>query len=111
MASGRAGYARTSDGLYVAYRVWGEKDPVHIYLSDFGAQVDTRDLHPVFIRLWRTLANVSLVASLDQRGVGTSEVTCPQRFELSDYVLDVLAVADALNAERFVLTGEGVFGA
>jgi len=111
MASGRAGYARTSDGLYVAYRVWGEKDPVHIYLSDFGATVDTRDLHPVFIRLWRTLANVSLVASLDRRGVGTSEVACPQRFELSDYVLDVLAVADALNAERFVLTGEGVFGA
>jgi class 3 adenylate cyclase len=110
MASERAGYARTTDGLYIAYRVWGEKDPVHIFLSDFAATVDTRDIHPSFVRLWRTLAGISLVASLDRRGVGTSDVASPQGFELSDYVLDVLAVADAIGAERCVLTGEGMSG-
>jgi class 3 adenylate cyclase len=108
---GHTGYARTVDGLHIAYRTWGEKDPVHVYLSEFGATVDTRDMHPAFIRMWRQLAAISKVVSLDRRGIGTSDVGSPQRFDLDDYVLDILAVVDALDASDVVLTGEGSAGA
>jgi class 3 adenylate cyclase/pimeloyl-ACP methyl ester carboxylesterase len=111
MASGHAGYARTADGLHIAYRTWGDKDPVHVYLSEFGASVETRDMHPAFIRLWRQLSAISRVVSLDRRGIGTSDVGCPQRFDLGDYVEDILAVVDAVGADEVVLTGEGSAGA
>lgn len=110
MASGRTSYARTSDGLQIAYRDWGDKDPVHVFLSEFGATVDTRDMHPAHIRVWRQLASISRVVSLDRRGIGTSDVACPQRFDLSDHVTDVLAVVDEIGAESVVLTGEGASG-
>jgi class 3 adenylate cyclase len=111
MDGGHTGYARTSDGLHIAHRTWGEKSPLHVYLSEFGATVDTRDMHPAFIRLWRQLSGISKVVSLDRRGIGTSDVGCPQRFDLDDYVLDILAVLDALDASQVVLTGEGTSGA
>jgi len=111
MADGRTGYARTSDGIHVAYRMWGEKSPVHVFLSEFGATVDTREMHPSFIRLWRQLSGISQVVSLDRRGIGTSDVACPQRFDLDDYVVDILAVVDAVGAKEVVLTGEGSAGA
>jgi class 3 adenylate cyclase len=110
VASGRTGYARTSDGLYIAYREWGDKDPVHVFLSEFGATVDTRDMHPAHIRGWRQFAGISRVVSLDRRGIGNSDVPCPPRFELSDHVTDVLAVVDDIGGENVVLTGEGVSG-
>ncbi|HET6753876.1 MAG TPA: adenylate/guanylate cyclase domain-containing protein [Jiangellaceae bacterium] len=111
MEAGQTGYARTSDGIHIAYRTWGEKSPVHVFLSDFGATVDTRDMHPSFLRLWRQLSGISKVVSLDRRGIGTSDVACPQRFDLDDYVLDILAVVDAIGAKEVVLTGEGSAGA
>src|SRR6478752_4216506 len=111
MEARQAGYARTRDGIHVAYRTWGEKSPVHVFLSEFGATVDTRDMHPSFIRLWRQLSGISQVVSLDRRGLGTSDVACPQRFDLDDYVLDILAVVDAIGAQEVVLTGEGSAGA
>ena len=55
--AGRTSYARTSDGLHIAYREWGDKDPVHVFLSEFGATVDTRDMHPGHILFWRQPAN------------------------------------------------------
>jgi pimeloyl-ACP methyl ester carboxylesterase len=111
MEAGKTSYARTSDGAHVAYRTWGEKSPVHVFVSEFGATVDTRDMHPSFIRLWRQLSGISQVVSLDRRGIGTSDVTCPLRFDLDDYVVDILAVVDAIGAEKVVLTGEGSAGA
>lgn len=111
MASGTAGYARTADGFHIAYRTWGDKGPVHVYLSEFGATVDTRDMHPAFIRLWRQLSAISMVVSLDRRGIGTSDVPCPQRYDLDDYVEDILAVVNAVGASEVVLTGEGSSGA
>jgi class 3 adenylate cyclase len=108
--AGRTSYARTSDGLQIAYREWGDKDPVHVFLSEFGATVDTRDMHPGHIRFWRQLAGISRVVSLDRRGTGTSDMACPQGFDLSDHVTDVLAVVDEIGAESVVLTGEGVSG-
>lgn len=111
MEAGQTGYALTSDGIHVAYRRWGEKSPVHVFLSEFGATVDTRDMHPSFIRLWRQLSGISQVVSLDRRGLGTSDVVCPQRFDLDDYVIDILAVVDAVGAKEVVITGEGSAGA
>lgn len=104
----RAGYARTKDGFHIAYREWGDKDPVHIFLSEFGATVDTRDMHPAFIRFWRQLGSISRVVSLDRRGLGTSDPVVPPRFDCVDeFAEDVLAVMDELRLERVVLTGEG----
>ena len=111
MESGQTGYARTGDGLHIAYRTWGEKSPLHVYLSEFGATVNTRDMHPAFIRLWRQLSGISKVVSLDRRGIGTSDFGCPLRFDLDDYVVDILAVIEALDASEVVLTGEGSAGA
>jgi class 3 adenylate cyclase/pimeloyl-ACP methyl ester carboxylesterase len=107
MESGQTGYARTSDGIHIAYRTWGEKSPLHVFLSEFGATVDTRDMHPSFLRLWRQLSGISQVVSLDRRGIGTSDGVCPHRFDLDEYVIDILAVVDTLGAEEVVLTGEG----
>jgi class 3 adenylate cyclase/pimeloyl-ACP methyl ester carboxylesterase len=111
MDGGRTAYARTPDGLHIAYRTWGEKRPIHVYLNEFGATVDTRDMHPAFIRLWRQLAAISMVVSLDRRGIGASDVECPQRFDLDDHVADILAVIDDLDADEVVLSGEGSAGA
>ena len=104
----RAGYARTKDGFHVAYREWGDKDPVHVFLSEWAATVDTRDMHPAFIRLWRQLGSISRVVSLDRRGLGTSDPVVPPRFDrIDEFAADVLAVMDELGLERVVLTGEG----
>ncbi|AEV72439.1 family 3 adenylate cyclase [Mycolicibacterium rhodesiae NBB3] len=104
----RAGYARTKDGAYIAYREWGEKDPAHVFLSEWAATVDTRDMHPSFIRLWRQLGSISRVVSLDRRGLGTSDPVVPPRFDrIDEFAEDVLAVMDALQIDRVALTGEG----
>ena len=104
----RAGYARTKDGFHIAYREWGDKEPVHVFLSEWAATVDTRDMHPAFIRLWRQLGSISRVISLDRRGLGTSDPVVPPRFDrVDEFAEDVLAVMDALRLDRVALTGEG----
>ena len=101
-------FARTPDGFAIAYREWGDKDPVHIYLSEFGASCDTRDVHPSLIRHWRNLSAISRVVNIDRRGIGSSDIVTPYRFDrIDEFVADVLAVVDALGAEKIVLTGEG----
>lgn len=108
----RGGYAVTADGVYIAFREWGEKDPVHVYLSEVGASVDTRDMHPSFIRIWRQLGAISRTVSLDRRGTGASDAVTPYRFDnLDDTVLDILAVVDKVGAQQVVLSGEGSSGA
>src|SRR5262245_66110850 len=64
-------------------------------------------MHPSLIRSWRQLSAISEVVALDRRNIGTSDRTCPQRFDLDEYVIDILAVVDAVGAEQVVLTGEG----
>jgi class 3 adenylate cyclase len=51
------------------------------------------------------------VICLDPRGLGASDPVPPtQLADIGDIITDILAVLDALEVERVVLTGEGSFG-
>jgi class 3 adenylate cyclase len=101
-------YARTSDDVDIAYRTFGQGSPYHLFASEWNATVDTRELHPALLRLWRFLARHSTVIAFDRRGIGASErVPFEQLADLDAFVTDMVAVLDALDVEEAVISGEG----
>lgn len=101
-------YAQTQDGSHVAYGTWGAGDFLHVFAPEFGASVDGLGQHPAHLRYERFLGSLSRCVCLDPRGIGGSDPTPLTRLGApEDWAVDLLAVLDALGADRVVVTGEG----
>lgn len=104
-------YTTTPDGFHIAYEVFGEGEVDHVFLPEFGASLEALWLHPAHISFRRFLSSLSRVICLDVRGLGSSDpVPRGSLAELDRWAVDIVAVLDALDIERAVVTGEGSFG-
>ncbi len=106
----RIQYAKTSDGVSIAYWTIGEGVPLlnlpgipysHIQLEWQGAESR---------RWYERLARNRMVIRYDARGTGLSDRDVPE-YSLDAYLLDLEAVVDRLGLERFALVAVAGSGA
>jgi DNA-binding SARP family transcriptional activator/pimeloyl-ACP methyl ester carboxylesterase len=95
-------YARTADGLSIAYQVAGEGPidvlsiPGYIHHLDIWWNAPTD-------RLVRTLTSLGRLLVFDKRGIGLSDR--PETVDVDGWTRDALGVLDAVGSERAVLFG------
>ena len=104
------GYARATDGAYIAYRTMGEGPIDLVWQFDWLNNVDTIPESDVFGTLFSSLASFSRVIMHDRRATGLSSRNVPVP-NLETRVSDLVAVLDAVDAPRPVLAGEREGGA
>ena len=106
-------YARTSDGVHVAYQTLGD-GPRDLVCVGFGnmVSIDMRDEEPHFGRFERRLASFSRYIRFDPRGLGLSDpIGSGTPGGVEQGVDDLVAVLDAVGSERaalFAVGGSGV---
>ena len=98
------GYARAADGAYIAYVTAGDGPIDLLWQLDWFGNVDVVWEEPTFRRLFEGLASFTRLILHDRRATGLSsrDVDVPN---LETRVGDVVAVLDAVGAERPVLGG------
>jgi class 3 adenylate cyclase/pimeloyl-ACP methyl ester carboxylesterase len=97
-------YAKTPDGVYIAYQVIGDGPIDVVWQSDWPGNIDIEQEEPL-AKVWlREVASFSRLILHDRRGIGLSSrnVALPN---LETRVSDLLVVLDAVGSERPVLTG------
>jgi pimeloyl-ACP methyl ester carboxylesterase len=103
-------YARTADGLNIAYEVLGEGPADLIVIPGVASNIEMYWENPRWSRFMRRLSTFSRLLLFDRRGVGLSDrpggvPALEQRMD------DVRAVMDAAGSERAALFGMGADGA
>lgn len=94
-------YAKTSEGVHIAYQVLGDGPIDLIYLSDWDFAIDFQWEEPIQARFFERLASFSRLISFDRRGTGASDtVSLAQMPTLESWVDDVEAVMDAVGSDR-----------
>jgi class 3 adenylate cyclase len=103
-------YARTPDGLYIAYQTVGDGPIDLVWQPDWPGNIDMEWEFPVLRTLFTTLMSFGRVILHDHRGVGLSSrnVAMP---DLETRVSDLLLVLDSVGARRPVLVGTSASGA
>jgi class 3 adenylate cyclase len=102
----------TSAGGFVAHRTCGDGPPDVVLINDWFSHVgeawrDDSPMRPVLDRL----ASFSRLITFDKRGVGLSDpLPLGDLPTLEEWVDDVRAVLDAVEAERVTLVGKGSGG-
>jgi class 3 adenylate cyclase len=101
-------YARTPDGLHIAYHGVGE-GPVDLVVSnEWVTHVEAALDHPLIARTAARLASFSRVIEFDKRGIGLSDRVAPSEVpSLEAWVEDLNAVLDSVGSERAVILGTG----
>jgi len=99
-------YAKTADGVHVAYQVFGDGGNdlvIHLpWLSNVDAVWDLPDWAAVF----RSFGGYARVILFDRRGLGVSDrPTSPDVMAVEKGMDDVLAVLDEVGSERAALLG------
>jgi class 3 adenylate cyclase len=113
MESPDTSYARTSDGVHVAYQTLGD-GPFDLVCVGFGnmVSVDMRDEEPHFARFERRLASFSRYIRFDPRGLGLSDPIGPGTTGgVEQGVDDLVSVLNAVGSEQaalFAVGGSGV---
>lgn len=102
----RTQYARSLDGINIAYQVLGDGPVDLIFLSGCFSHVDGRWELPQFARFLNELATFSRVLIFDKRGTGASDpVANIERVTIEDWVEDACTVMDAAGSKRAALYG------
>jgi class 3 adenylate cyclase len=101
-------YARSADGTYIAYQVFGDGPDLLLasaWVSHLEMMWEVDETNSWF----RALARFARVISMDQRGIGLSD-RMTQVIDLETRVDDVRAVLDAAGSDRPILYGQGLDG-
>lgn len=101
-------YARSNDGTYIAYQVFGE-GPDLLVAWPWISHLEVMWEIPEPSAWLRSIARFARVISMDQRGVGLSD-RMTQMIDLETRVDDVRAVLDAASSTRAVVYGHGLDG-
>ena len=104
MAEPRIQYAKTSDGVSIAYEVLGEGPRDFIFVPGIVSHVEFFHELPGYTDFLRRLAAFARVIVFDKRGNGLSDriVGAPSLEERMD---DIRAVMEAVGSERAALLG------
>jgi class 3 adenylate cyclase/pimeloyl-ACP methyl ester carboxylesterase len=97
-------YAKTPDGVYIAYQVIGDGPIDVVWQSDWPGNIDIEQEEYLGKAWIREVASFSRLILHDRRGIGLSSrnVALPN---LETRVSDLLVVLEAVGAVRPVLTG------
>jgi pimeloyl-ACP methyl ester carboxylesterase len=99
-------YAKTHDGVHVAYQVVGDGPVDMVFVMGWVTNVEVMWEDPNFARLLDRLASFSRLILFDKRGVGLSDRVSQDRLpDLETRMDDVRAVMDAVGSERAVVFG------
>ena len=102
MAEPRIQYAKTSDGVHVAYFVLGEGQPLVLMPTPPISHIGKAVTVPSLWSFMEGLAGISRLVAYDGRGFGLSDRGDPD-FLIETQILDLEAVAVQLRLERFAL--------
>jgi pimeloyl-ACP methyl ester carboxylesterase/DNA-binding CsgD family transcriptional regulator len=110
VASPEVRYARTDDGVTIAYCTLGNGPTTVVFVSPFTSQVELSWEEPAFGSFMRRLASSVRVVVFDRRGVGLSDqLTDPGHLlTLRDLAADVKGVLDALGVKRATILGSSL---
>ena len=97
-------YAKTPDGVSIAYQVMGDGPIDLVFVPGWVNHVEWAWENPGYARLLERLASFARLIWFDKRGLGLSDR--PERLAtLEDQMVDVGAVLDAVGSERAALLG------
>jgi class 3 adenylate cyclase len=99
----RIQYAKTTDGVSIAFWTLGEGMP-YVSVPVFPTHIQLEWHWPEYRRIYERLAEKRMVVRYDGRGSGLSDRDVTD-FSLDAFVLDLEAVVDGLALERFALGG------
>lgn len=97
-------FARTLDGVQLAYATSGSGSPTLIKAATWLSHLEHDWQSPVWSHLLNELSNRGTFIRYDERGCGLSDWNVGS-LSFDDWVNDVETVADAAHAERFTLLG------
>jgi len=99
-------YARTTDGLYIAYQVAGEGPPDLVATPGGVSHLEVYAEYEPFVRWGERMASFCRFVTFDKRGTGMSDPVPPGRAPtLEERMDDLRAVMDAVGLERAALLG------
>jgi class 3 adenylate cyclase len=99
-------YAKTADGVHVAYQVFGDGPVDILFVLGWVTHLERMWTDPRFARFYTRLASFARVMVFDKRGVGLSDRVPEDRLpSLEVRMDDARAVMDAVGSERAVVLG------
>jgi class 3 adenylate cyclase len=98
-------YARTPDGIQLAYQVFGEGPRDLLVVWGGISHIELFWDDPTLARIFRRLASFARVIQFDRRGTGMSDRS-PGTATLEDRMQDVSAVLAAVGSETAAILGE-----
>ena len=99
-------YAKTADGVHIAYQVVGDGPVDMVFVMGWLSNVEAMWEEPDFARFLGRLSRFSRLILFDKRGVGLSDRVSDDRLpNLETRMDDVRAVMDAVGSERAVVFG------
>jgi pimeloyl-ACP methyl ester carboxylesterase len=102
----QARYAKTADGVHIAYQVVGDGPVDMVFVMGWVTNIEAMWDDPDFARFLGRLASFSRLILFDKRGVGLSDRVPDDRLpDLETRMDDVRAVMDAVGSERAVVFG------
>lgn len=111
MQSPETCYAKTSDGVHLAYQVLGEGPIDLVYLSSWDLAIDFHWDEPSQLKFFGELASFGRLILFDKRGTGASDTVSLEAMPtLESWIDDVLAVMDEVHCERAVIIATTMTG-
>jgi pimeloyl-ACP methyl ester carboxylesterase/class 3 adenylate cyclase len=99
-------YAKTADGVHIAYQVVGHGPVDMVFVMGWVTNIEVMWDDPGFARFLDRLASFSRLILFDKRGVGLSDRVPEDRLpDLETRMDDVRAVMDAVGSKRAVVFG------
>ena len=106
MAIPETRYAKTVDGVHIAYQVVGDGPLDLVFVIGWTSNIEALWEEPDLARYLTKLATFSRLILFDKRGMGLSDRVPPERLPgLETRMDDVRAVMDAAGSERAVVYG------
>jgi class 3 adenylate cyclase len=104
-------YAKTADGVHIAYQVLGDGPVDLVYAGPWVTHLEYRWELPQYVSYLRRLASFSRLILFDKRGFGMSDpVPVDQLPDLETRMDDIRAVMDRVGSERAVIYGASESG-
>jgi pimeloyl-ACP methyl ester carboxylesterase/class 3 adenylate cyclase len=97
-------YARTVDGVHIAYQVIGDGSTDLVFVPGTVSHVEIYWENPRLARFLRRLASFARLMTFDKRGTGLSD-RVTEAASLEERMDDIRAVMDACASERAVVLG------
>jgi pimeloyl-ACP methyl ester carboxylesterase/class 3 adenylate cyclase len=99
-------YAKTADGVHVAYQVLGTGPVDMVFVMGWVTNIEVMWEEPAFARFLERLSTFCRLILFDKRGVGLSDRVPDDRLpNLETRMDDVRAVMDAVGSQRAVVFG------